>query len=151
MNKATFLALILMASPAIADTTLVAEPQDPTGKFTTATEVKPIMQATRSAWVALREYEGQDWLYVTQILSWRCGLVQLKLGVNGDEPAVWPMPPCHTDTAQPNAMTESDFQLQPNIYKVYPLSSVNSISVEITYDDLTTDSHTWERKAVLMP
>lgn len=134
------------AQTAAAAGAYVAEPQVPTGKFTTATEIKPIMGATRANWVALREYDGQDLLYVTHVLSWRCGLVGLRVSVNGAPMRDWPLPPCQEDTAQPNAIPE-----EARIYETHPLGSVSSIAVEIVYDDLSRDSAEFERKAVLMP
>ncbi|MGR3320697.1 MAG: hypothetical protein ACU0DK_02065 [Pseudooceanicola sp.] len=124
-----------------------AEPQTPSGKFTTAAEVKPIMQATKASWVAVREFNGQDLLYVTQILSWRCGLVGLHVGVNGAPLSAWPMPPCHDDTAQPNAITTDD----GGVYTAFPLGSVQSVQVELVYDDLTTETASFDRQSVLMP
>jgi hypothetical protein len=125
----------------------VAEPQVPSGRFTTATEVKPILTATRNVWVAVREYEGRDLVYVTQILSWRCGLVELTLQINNGTPEIWDMPPCHDDTASPNAITPEDGLP----YRAYPLGSVQSVTIGLTYDDLSTDSATFQRDQVLMP
>ncbi len=125
----------------------IAEPQVPTGKFTTAAEIKQIMTMTKGSWIAVREYEGQDLLYVTQILAWRCGLLDLRVSVNGGPMESWPMPKCYMDTAQPNAITGQDGL----IYQSYPLGAIQSVAVELVYDDLTRDQAGYDRKSVLMP
>lgn len=129
------------------ETQLVAEPQEPTGRFTTAVEVKPILIATRGNWVAVREYDGQDLLYVTHLWSWRCGLVEMRVGVNGAAPEVWPLPECHTDQPAPNAITENDGLP----YRSYALGSVQAIEINLTFDDLTKESASFERQAVKIP
>ncbi|MDF1718142.1 MAG: hypothetical protein P1U75_15920 [Antarcticimicrobium sp.] len=126
---------------------LVAEPQVPSGKFTTATEVKPIFAATKANWIAVRLYEGVDYLYVTQIWSWRCGLVQMRVGVNGGPLEVWPLPPCHEEYATPNAVLEDD----GNPLRMYPPNSIAYVDVEVTFDDLSTDHAQFTRSSVLMP
>lgn len=126
---------------------LVAEPQVATGKFTTAIEVKPILTMTKPQWVALRDYNGQDLLYVTQIMAWRCGLLGMRIAVNGQALEPWELPPCHADTNSPNAILAEDGLP----YKGFAQGSVDTITVELTYDDLTTDTATYMRKAVLMP
>ena len=40
------------------------------------------------AWVAVRDYDGQDLLYVTQILAWRCGLARLQSAVNDEADSI---------------------------------------------------------------
>lgn len=130
-----------------ADRALVAEPQEPTGRFTTATEVRPILRATRGNWVALREYGGQDLLYFTHLLAWRCGLVRLRYAVNGASPAVFPLPPCHAAEAQPNALKPEDGLP----YVTYPPGAVQRVDVTIVYDDLTEDQISVERAGVLIP
>jgi hypothetical protein len=124
-----------------------AEDQTPSGKFTTAGEIKMIMTATKPQWIAVRLYEGQDILYFTQLLSWRCGLHQIKYSVNGGAMQVYDMPPCHLDMAAPNAMIDNDAMpimgLAPN--------SVQSVEVEILYDDLSTDSASYQRGQILIP
>ena len=126
---------------------LVAEPQVPTGRFTTATEVRPILTATKSAWVATREWEGQDLVYVTHLWSWRCGLAQMRVAINGGAEQIWPMPPCHEDQPTPNAITESDGLP----YAVFPLGSVERIDVTVIYDDLTTDTAAYDGNGLLLP
>ncbi len=125
------------------------DPQEPTGQFTTATEVKPILTATKPAWVAVRDYDGHDLLYFTNLLAWRCGLWEVSYGLNGAEPTE-PMvlEPCHADTAQPNAMTQIEDFLP---YLTFDPGSVSSVTVRIAYDDGTTDTATYDRKAILMP
>lgn len=126
---------------------LVAEPQVATGKFTTALEVKPIMNATRSNWVAVREYDGQDLIYVTHLWAWRCGMVEMRVGVNGAVPEVWPLPECHTQYATPNAVLEEDGLP----FRSYGLGTVATVEVQVTYDDLTTDTARFDRQGVLIP
>ncbi|OBY28350.1 hypothetical protein [Leisingera sp. JC1] len=128
-------------APAAVQTALAAEPQEATGRFTTALEVKPILAATQANWIHVREFDGQDLLYVTHLWSWRCGLVQVKLGVNGQTPEIWPLPDCHLEEGFPNMIKEEDGLP----YRSYPLGSIEQIAVEVTYDDLSTESLTFSR------
>lgn len=123
------------------------EPQEPTGKFTTATEVKPILTATKTAWLALREYEGQDLLYFTHLAAWRCGLHQVRYVVNGGAEQVFELEPCHIDTAQPNAL-----KMEGHLpYLSFDLGSVNEVAVTVLYDDGSQDAVEFQRKEILMP
>jgi hypothetical protein len=125
------------------------EPQIPTGKFTTATEVKPILGMTKSNWVAVRAYEGQDLLYFSHLLAWRCGLWDIRFGING-APAdtVVAMEPCHTDTAQPNGLTDV---ITYSPYVALPLNSVETVYVEIVFDDATSDFAQFDRSEIVIP
>lgn len=134
MRKIVALLLtIATTSPAAAQT------------MTTAAEIRPILTATKPAWVAVNEYDGQDLVYFTNLLAWRCGLTSGTYGLNG-APADIPLPmePCYEDEATPNALKDVP-------YIEAPLGSVTSISIAVTYDDGSTDTAEYERKAVLMP
>ncbi|SMX49532.1 hypothetical protein [Maliponia aquimaris] len=124
-----------------------AEQQVATGRFLTALEIKPIMEATRANWIAVREYDGQDLVYVTHVWSWRCGLVALHIGINGADPEPWPLPACHEDTNAPNAILDGDGLP----YRSFPLGAIDTVTVELVYDDLTTERVTFNRKGALMP
>lgn len=126
---------------------LVAESQAPTGRFMTATEVKPILNATRGNWILVREFDGKDLLYVTQIWSWRCGLLELRVGINGNDPEVWPLPACHPDQPSPAAILEGDGVP----YREFGLGSIAMVEIELTYDDLSTDSAKFNRQGRLIP
>ena len=129
-----------------AQSALVAEDQAPTGRFTTATEVRPNLDATRMAWIATRDWEGQQLLYVTHLWSWRCGLAQIEIGVNGAPPEVWPLPACHLDQAAPNVILDGDGLP----YRTFPPGSLSRIEVRVTYDDLSTARAVYDGTGVLV-
>ena len=118
-------------------------PEEPTGRFTTAQEVRPILDATRASWVAVRRFGGQDLLYFTHLESWRCGLGEIRYGVNGGSLEVWEVDPCFLDSARPNAIGEGRLP-----YTALPLDSVESVTVEITYDDGGTDAQSYARREI---
>jgi len=126
---------------------LVAEPQEVLGKFTTATEVKPILDVTRGNWVAVREYNGQDLVYISHLWGWRCGLKAVAFSVNGAPLEDWPLPQCHMKYTAPNSILEEDGQP----YRSFALGSVQSIDIQIVYDDLSMDAERFERGNVLIP
>lgn len=136
-----------LGSAGWAQSALVAEDQTPTGKFLTATEVKPILSATKGNWVGVREWEGQDLVYVTHLWAWRCGLLQMQVSVNGAEPQIWPMPPCHLDSAQPAAILDGDGLP----YAAFALGSVQTLSVRLIYDDLSEDQAQFDRAQIRIP
>lgn len=126
---------------------LVAEPQTATGRFLTATEVRPILNATKPNWISVRAFGGKDLLYVTHIWSWRCGLLELRVGVNGAQPEIWPLPACHTDQPAPAAILESDGLP----YREFPLKSVQLIEVMLTFDDLSVSRVRFNRAGIVIP
>ena len=128
-------------------TRLVAEPQVATGRFLTALEVKPILNATKGAWISVREYGGQDLLYVTHLWAWRCGLLEMRVGLNGAPAEIWPLPDCHEDLPSAAAILATDGLP----YREFPLRSVQIIEVQLTYDDLSTDSVRFNRAGVVIP
>ncbi len=126
---------------------LVAEPQNPTGKFTTATEVKPILTATKANWVGLRDYGGNDLVYVTHLWAWRCGLSAMAMSINDGPMKDVPLPECHLEYASPNAILEGDGLP----YMTYPQGSVERITVQVIYDDLSQDTATFSGNEIRIP
>ena len=125
----------------------VAEPQNPTGKFTTATEVKPILTATKANWVGLRDYGGNDLVYVTHLWAWRCGLSAMAMSINDGPMKDVPLPECHLEYASPNAILEGDGLP----YMTYPQGSVERITVQVIYDDLSQDTATFSGNEIRIP
>ncbi|KUF12046.1 hypothetical protein [Pseudoponticoccus marisrubri] len=135
------------AAPAEEVLPYEAEQQVPTGRFTTALEVRPTLDATRTSWIAVREFNGQDLVYVTHLWSWRCGLFEIRVGLNGADPEPWPLPDCHEDRATPNLILDGDGLP----YRAFPPGSVQTLTVELIYDDLTRDRATFDRQGALIP
>lgn len=120
----------------------------PVQAFTTAAEVRPILNATKAHWIAVREFDGHDLVYFTGLESWRCGLSGVKYGINSNTAdQVWRLEKCYDDDAAPNAMKEEG-RLP---YITLPLGSVDTVVIKLFYDDGTTDSVTFERAKIMTP
>ena len=137
---------LVLAAGSVTAQDRAAEDQTPTGKFLNAAEVKPILGATKSSWIAVREWEGQDLIYFTHLLSWRCGLYEIRYSVNGGGQKSWPFPDCDAATHAVGVIPDG-----ADIYTVLPLKSVQTVTIELLYDDLSTESAEFQRNAVLIP
>ncbi|WP_298558117.1 hypothetical protein [uncultured Aliiroseovarius sp.] len=112
--------------------------------FTTAAEVRPILNATQANWVAVREYNGQDLLYFTHLLAWRCGLEAIHFSVNGGEETQFDAEPCYEDEPTPNGLKVTD--ILP--YQQFALQSVETVEVRIVYDDGAETIATFDRAQI---
>ncbi|MEM1077808.1 MAG: hypothetical protein AAGI09_04700 [Pseudomonadota bacterium] len=134
-----------MTRPLLLSLALIATAPAQAANFTTAEEVKPILMATQSSWVAVRKFNGQDLLYFTQIESWRCGVQQIAFKVNGDPEQLFKfMEPCYEGTPAPNA-----FKLDSHLpYVAFPLNSLTSVEVTVTFGDGSTQTASFERSQI---
>lgn len=120
----------LLAGPASAQAVMPPE------------QIRAILGATKGNWVAIRLYQGQDLLYFTHLESWRCGLEQVRFGINGAVPdTLHQIAEC--DPANPYAVPADHA-----IYAVFPPNSLSSVTVEVTYKDGVTATEVFERAAV---
>lgn len=114
-------------------------------QFTTAAEVRPILEATKSSWVSLREYDGADLLYFTHLIAWRCGLSSISYSINGGPEQPLKTEPCYEGEAQPNAIKGQG--IMPFVR--LPLGSVKEVDVRIVYDDGGKSSAHFTRERIL--
>ena len=127
---------------------LTPDDQTPTGKFTTAAEVGPILTMTKGNWAAVREYDGQDLVYFSHIFSWRCGLKGAKFSINGEPLKDLPMPDCHMKYQQPNSIIDDEALMT---FQRFELGSVKSIRIDLLLDNLTVQSNTLLRENIMIP
>ena len=117
--------------------------------FTSAAEVKPILSVTKPQWIAVREFDGKDLVYFTNLLAWRCGVQTVAYGLNGAAPqTALVTEPCYEAEPQPNAL-KMDQGVLPYIEAA--LGSVQTVTVLVTYDDGSTDTGEYLRAAVMTP
>ena len=110
--------------------------------FTTQDEVTPILEMTRAHWIAIGAQNAQDLLYFTHLLSWRCGIAEIRYGLNNAAPeTVLAMEPCHRDSNQPNAIRVLPFV-------PYPLNSIEAVTVELVFDDGARMQESFTREQV---
>lgn len=97
---------------------------------------------TRAHWVGIGTATGRDLLYFTHLLSWRCGVTDIRYGVNGAGPdTVLQMEPCHRDTNQPNAIRELP-------YIGFALDEISAVAVRVTFADGTEMTQEFSRAEI---
>ncbi|GGE02326.1 hypothetical protein SAMN05421774_101461 [Gemmobacter megaterium] len=133
--------LSLVAAGLLAATPAMAQ------QFTTAAEIRPILEATRASWLALRPWDGKELLYFTHLESWRCGMAEVRFSVNSSAATrVWDMPPCQTGTAQPNAIPADRLP-----FAELPPEALQTVTVVVVLADGTELRQDYTRANILMP
>jgi len=114
-------------------------------QFMTAAEVRPILDITSSNWVVVREWDGNDLVYFTHLESFRCGLSGVRYGINSDKADTpYALDECFEGTSNPNAIDPENHLP----YITLPLGSVQTITVDVKYDDGSVTSVTFERASI---
>lgn len=91
-------------------------------------QMKPILNMTKSSWVAFRDYNGKQLIYFTHLESYKCGIQSVHYSINSDKlDKVWELEVCNPKN--PLAVTKD------NIYLSLPLHSAKSISVKLIFAD----------------
>ncbi|MDA8747716.1 hypothetical protein N9M66_05850 [Litoreibacter sp.] len=112
--------------------------------FTTSAGVKPILELIKGQWVAVRPYDGKDHLYFTTLLVYRCGIQQINFAYNGGPFQPLQHEPCYRDEANPSAL-----KVETHLpYVVAPLDSLQTIAVQLMFDDGTAMTQSYDRKAI---
>ena len=114
-------------------------------QFLTAAEVKPILEMTQGNWLGVRVFNGNDLLYFTHLVTFRCGLEEVFYGINGEMPSeALPMEPCHEGTAAPGSMDPVKYPP----YMTFPVGSIHSVTLMMMYDDGDIQEVTFERAQI---
>lgn len=108
--------------------------------------IAPILEMTRGNWVALRNWEGEELLYFTQIEGWRCAVGQVRYQVNGGGWLTWNLAPCQVGTPAPNALPEGHLP-----FIKLPIGLLQDVAVQVEMTDGQVLENVFPRAAILMP
>lgn len=94
-------------------------------------QVKHILDATKDSWVAFRLYQGRQLYYLTHLVSWRCGIREIRYSENsGALDQTWPLPKCIK--LLPNNIPDD-----AKVYERRKKGTVKTLAVQVTFDDGT--------------
>lgn len=89
---------------------------------------RQILEMTKDAWIAFRDYGGEQLIYFTHLEAWKCGIAEVRYSVNGEAlDRIWELQPCNPEN--PAAITTD----RP--YIALPPGTAQSVSVQLTYED----------------
>ena len=126
----------------------VAPPAARAENYTTAEEVRPVLEAIKDKWIAIRVEGDEDYVFFTPIVSWRCGVQEVRYGFNDEAPdRQLDMAACHEEFSNPNVVVDGD----PIPLVTAPAKSVESVTIRLIYDDGSLSEAVIPRKQVLIP
>jgi len=130
MRLAVMKWLAVLATPLLLSVPAAAEQQS---RVMPLEQVKSILEATKDNWVAYRIYQGRQLYYVTHLVSWRCGIKQLRYSENSDAlDKTWPLPECNK--LIPNNIPE-DAKIHSERAKS---NGIKTLAIQLEFDDGTT-------------
>lgn len=96
---------------------------------------KTMVEANKaSGWVAFRDFDGQQWVYFTPLVTLHCRLTEIRYSINSqDLDQRFPLPDCHPAlpfSLPPDAGPEA-------IALTLPLGTAEKVAVQIVFDDNT--------------
>lgn len=116
-------------------------------QMTDAATIRPILEATQANWVGVRRFDGQDLVYFTHLETWKCGLSAIRYGINSDTATKrYPFVACKDGEAAPSPITADRLP-----YVAFPLDSVETVTITLTYDDGAEVTQTFDRAAIEIP
>ncbi len=110
-----------------------------------ADDSKQVFDVTKNRWVAVKEYDGKDFLDFGHLLAWRCGLESIRYSVNDGAEKQFQMEPCYIDDVAPNAQVDLTFPP----FVSFDLGAIETVDVVLEYDDGSTDSASYRRSDIL--
>ena len=93
-------------------------------------QMRAALEATAGQWIQFRNYDGRQWVYFTGLVTWKCGLSEIRYSVNSRDlgerfalPECNPQIPFHIDPAK------------DQIYLTFAPGGARTVSVQIVYSD----------------
>ena len=116
----------------LAATLLFTEEANAEGRKPSTEMTKQALEMTSGQWIAFRNYDGQQWIYFTQLVSWKCGLNLIRYSINNERlDQEFPLPVCN-----PQAPFASDPETD-QLYLRLPLGTAKTVAVQVVYGDGT--------------
>lgn len=99
---------------------------------------KQMANAAATQWVAFRDFNGRQLVYFTAVISYACGVSEIRWSMNSDSlDQNWPMPKC-------NEYLPFSVSADSKIYETLKLNTAKTISVQLVFKDGTaTDTLTY--------
>ena len=132
---------------AVAFVTVLAMSAPVAAQMTDASTIRPILEATKTSWIGVREWEGQDLLYFTHLETWKCGLTEIRYGINSDvADEVFAFEVCAEDEAAPSPISADRLP-----YLTFAPGLIETVTITLIYDDGAEQTEHFDRAEVKIP